>query len=651
MRPLSPSLLAAQRDPSSAPVVRVIFSARIAETVRPRWERLWSAAEPETPHALALTSAGTMLRFRLSGGALEAQRVAEPGPGSDFGAWSSLEPAADAGIGAAASGSRALVAYAAPDGVSVRVRESLDDGATFGPATVVAAAGAPVGFVAVALRTDGDAAVFYTAGASLYAVRRAGDVWGAPGAWPRVAASVSGLSAAYGGDFDLALTGTDPAGGRRLWTCILGDGDRYPPGEWGRLVEVMAAEPDAPVSFSRPSLMVADRPRLFFVEASSAPVPYSRVLWTILAPGAFFTSDRWREPVPLDLESAEGVAVAASPAHLWLSTPARVWRAARSPESIDATDDALEVETDDGPGGGRLRVVLRNDDGRYREGEGPLAGGWEIELQAGYRTSAGEETVRWQRYWVHGWRLEAAPGRAVVTVDAQDGWSLLEGWRARRQFTWNAGDASLFEILAALLGRAGLRLVSAGGSAALGDLLPAFTVSPGVDGGTAARALLRMVPDALRFDGAEAVVSELSPAEPPSYEYGPGHAWRRFAAAGDAPAPNRVRVIGAGVLAEAFDWAEVETWYDRLLYVEDRNIGDGAQAQLRAEATLRKRALARDAGEALVLPNVGQELYDVVRFVDPASGIDVTRRVRGLSLRFRRRGRPAYELALRLGPL
>ncbi|HXH82379.1 MAG TPA: hypothetical protein VNN07_05560, partial [Candidatus Tectomicrobia bacterium] len=121
MRPLSPSLLAAQRDPSSEPVVRLVFSARIAETARLRWERLWSAQEEQSPHAAALTGAGTLLRFRVAGGVLQAQRTANPGPGSDFATWAALGPAAAAGVGAAASGARALVAFVGPDGVSVRV--------------------------------------------------------------------------------------------------------------------------------------------------------------------------------------------------------------------------------------------------------------------------------------------------------------------------------------------------------------------------------------------------------------------------------------------------------------------------------------------------------------------------------------------------
>ncbi len=236
-----------------------------------------------------------------------------------------------------------------------------------------------------------------------------------------------------------------------------------------------------------------------------------------------------------------------------------------------------------------------------------------------------------------------------MTVTATDAWGLLAGWRARRQFAWPAGAATVFELLAVVLGRAGLRLVSLNGSAALGSLQPAFAIHPGVDGRTAARALLAMVPDALRFDGAEAVASELSAEEPPSYEYGPAHPWLRLSPGGVVPAANRALITGNGVSAETFDWTSVEASYDRLVHVEDRNAGDEAAAAARAATALRRLALARDAGEATVRPNVGQELYDVVRFAD--AGVDVVRRVRGLSLRFRRRGRPLFELTLRLGPV
>jgi hypothetical protein len=516
MRLLSDTLLAAQRDPSPRPVVRALFRPRVAETLRLRWERLWAGPGAEAPHALAVTGAGTLLRFRLSGGALQVQRVPDPGPASDFTAWQTLEAASGSGVAASASGTRVLAAFAGADGASVRVRESVDDGATFGASTVVATAPSAAGFVGAALRPDGDAAVFYTAGGSLHVVRRMAGVWGAPSAWPHGTVAFAGLCAVYAGDFCLAVAGAAAGGGKHLWTLVYGDGDLYPPGQWGAPVDVMTAEPDSPLTFSRPSLAFADRPRLCVVESSSEPVAYSRVYQTVLAPGALFTSDRWREPEPLEVETPAGAAIAPSAWHLWLATPSAVWRAPRSANVMDLSDDVLSVETEDGPEGGRLRMTLRNGHRRYRGGEAPLAEGWEVEIRAGYRTAADEETVRWQRYQVDGWQADSAPGRGTVTLFAADAWALLAGWRARRQFVWPAGSASVFEILAALLARAGLRLVASGSSAAMGSLRPAFTVNPGVDGRTAARAVLAMVPDALRFDGAEGVAMDLSPAEPPS---------------------------------------------------------------------------------------------------------------------------------------
>ncbi len=651
MRQLTPTLLAAQRDPSSEPVIRVLLRPRIAETLRPRWERLWSGSEGEALHALAVTGADTLVRCRVMGAALQVQRVPSPGPESDFAAWQTLDAAAGDGIAAAASGARVLVAFVGADGVSVRVRESVDDGATFGVAAVAAVASMAVGFVGVALRQDGDAAVFDTAGGSLYAVRRTAGIWGPPAASPYGAATWSGLSAAYDGDFCLALAGSDPGGGKRVWTLIFGDGERYPPGAWGTPVEVMTAEPDSPVTFARPSLSFADRPRLCFVEASSQPVAYSRAYETVLAPGALFTSDRWREPAPLDFETTAGVAIGASASHLWRSAPSAVWYASRSDDTVDVTADVVSLETDDRPDGGRLRVTLRNDHVRARPGEAPLAEGWEVELRAGYRTAAGEETVRWQRYWVDRWHVDAAPGRSTATFVASDAWGLLAGWRARRQFAWSAGDASLFEMLAAVLARAGLRLVASGASGTIGTLRPAFTVNPGVDGATAARALLRMVRDVVRFDGAEGAVTELSADEAPSYVYGLEHPWRSLSVGAGIADANRVRVTGAGVSAEAYDWDSIEASADRLAHVQDRTVADAASAAARAEAALRQLVLDRDAGEAVVPANVGQQMYDVVRFVDAAAGIDVTRRVRGLKLRFERGARARFDLMLRLGPV
>ena len=91
MRSLSSTLLAAQKEASRIPYVKVEAKNKIAGTVRLDWTRLYTGTEADYFHALTIPGDGSLIRVRLTppadGRKLYRQRVANPSPESDFSQW------------------------------------------------------------------------------------------------------------------------------------------------------------------------------------------------------------------------------------------------------------------------------------------------------------------------------------------------------------------------------------------------------------------------------------------------------------------------------------------------------------------------------------------------------------------------------------
>lgn len=649
MRTLSPALLSAQRSASALPYLRVLIRDRIAGVRRPVYERLYVGGEADSYHAAAMPADGSLLRARVSGGRLYYQRVAAPGPGSDFSAWTDLGPAANADVALCAEGPRALLFWVDSDGVTLKLRESADGGATLAAPVTVATSTEAAAWLAADVKADGDALLLYTAGAALFSVARAGGLWGAPSGWPNSVDSIAGIACYHHGDWNVVVAG---GGGDEsfLWTCLFGDGFSQAPGAWSPLREVTRASAGSGVGFRAPFLSLPDVFRMTFVETYVGSGAYSRPQHSHSPATADFAANLWREPSPFDLASEFGQALAFDGAALWLSTPSGVWRAPLDAPDLDVSADVLEAVAVDEPFAGRLRLVLRNDDGRYAQGTPLLRIGAEARVSPGYVAASGPEASDGPAYWIE--RLERVSGaaRGALVVEARDGWSLLEAWRARRQYTWAAGEKNVFGILAFICARAGLEFSSLGTSPQATGLYPAFTLHPGESGLTAVRRLLAMAPDVLLFRGETALLLEPLPTEAPVYAYGTEHAILAGRYGDRLPAANRVQVFGRDAFGEAFDWAGVASVYDRLRQLHDANLRTAKQASERAETVLRRQEIDSVNGEIVVPVNCGQELYDVVEVTDATARLNAAkRRVLGLTLRYSAGDRPLYEQRLRLG--
>ena len=651
MRNLSSDLLAAQKESSAVPYVQVQIRERIGDVPRLTWERLYSGSVTDYFHAATMPSDGSLVRARVdpATGQLLIQRVASPGPSSSFDSWSSLgSVSTNAGIALAGKGASVLLFYVNTNGVTIGLRESSDYGQSFGGPTSVATASGAVGCLAADVKSDGTALVIYSVGAMVYRVKRSSGVWGSPVAWTNGVAGVTGLACRYSVDFNIVVAGNDGAGAAKVWTAIYGDGFNQPPDVWSPLMELSRADSGSNVTFRAPFI---DRPGLFrlsFVEKYTGSQAYARPLWTHVSLLGDFSANSWREPIPFDLTSEYGIAITHGPGYAWLSTPAGVWRAPTSSQVLDVSEDLVELREEIGPFDGRVRIALRNDDGRYSDltdGESSLIGqSSQVDLSLGYVTAQGPQVSPGPRYWIEGWEYESRPGGSTFVLLVRDGWWLLRHWHARREYAWNAGESTIFQILSFVLARAGLECGFVSGSDALTTLKPSFAIHPGEDGLVAVQRLLRMVPDILRMTGETAMVLNPLPDDGSSYSYGVDHPILQGRYSVADRTHNRAQVFGRGTMVEAFDWPSIGTMYDRLLQVNDLNLTTTAETQSRAEALLREAAMASLEGEVLVPVNCGQELYDIVSVTDERAGLSAAlRRVAGLSLHYSRTGKnPTY---------
>jgi hypothetical protein len=654
MRTLLSALLATQKEASGVPYVKVEVVDSIGGVKRLDWQRLYSGSEPDSYHAATMPADGSLNRCRVDAGSLYRQRVVNPGPGSSFDSWTLVDACANAGVALTSYGASVLLFYVGTNGRTIYLRESADYGASFGSPTTIITPASAVGWLAAALKSDGTALLLYSVGGTVYRVKRSGGSWGSPAAWSNSLTSISGLSCQYWLDFNVLVTGADSQGRNKVWSTIYGDGYSETVDAWSPLREVTGASAGSSVEFRAPALAYTDTFRATFIEKYTGSESYSRPYFSYSPIAADYVDNLWREPVPLDFSGQYGLALASSTSAVWLAAPWGVWQAPLAASILDVTADVLELTSEDEPGGGRLRVVLRNDDGRYLDLSGARAviqRGAEVRVSPGYVTASGPLVSAGPAYWLQGWEFTSGGGTASFVLHARDAWQLLDGWIARRQYAWAKDERNVFQLLSFVLARAGLELSALSSSPIITDLYPSFTIHPGESSATAVRRLLTMAPDVLFFRGDLAYVKNPQSGDAADYTFGTDHPILRGRYATLRPPANRAQVFGDGPFVEGFDWPDIEDAYDRVRQTHDLNLDTVTLAQDRASAELRHLAMASQGGSLVVPPNCGQELYDVVAITDAPAGLSAAkRRVVGLSLCYVRGGpAPAYEQRLTLG--
>jgi hypothetical protein len=663
MRQLTSTLVAAQQQANVVPCVKVAAVNKMGGAVRYDWSRLYTGTEDDYYHALAMPGDGSLVRARITPPAdsrkLYRQRVAAPGPESDYSQWT-YTGQYNAVVTAAATLGVEVSVFWTSSSREIRRIKSTDYGASWGsPEMIDYTPTTAIYGLAAAYRSNGDLAIFFADQATLYVKKYVSGQWQTKAAWDKTTGNLSGVDAIYDGDWYLLLTGKDSAGNFKLWSLVYGDGGEVSAGSWSALRELASAPAGGSFEYRQPFLDKTDTYRCFFIESFTGSEAYSRPFWSCAVPGTSFIDGLWREPVPFNLSSAYGLAMAHDGDYAWLVAPGGVWRAPLAVQTLDLTPDVIGARQELAEKAGTLTVELPNEDGKYAApGDGDLAVldiGCQVEFSPGCVTAAGGEWSAGQSYALESFEHTGGGGRAGLLLQARDGWAALGGWQARQQFRWNktSEDFSVKDIIAFILGRTGLKLEVKSQSAVVTGFYPDFTVSPGDDGRTVIGRLLSFVPDLLFVEGNTAYLVNPLATDASVYSYGVEHVIHEGRYYRGAMGKNRVQVEGetggALILKDNFSWDEIEGSGDRLSRVGDRNLGMVAEAQDRGLAILRKMEIEAEGGMITVPVNCGQQLYDVIDITDAPAGLDAARRrVLGLVLVYQPR-RGEYRQRFRLG--
>jgi hypothetical protein len=649
VRELSSTLLAAQKEASRTPYVKVEASNRHAGVVNLRWERLYEGSEDDYYHAVTMPGDGSLVRVRVTPPSdsrkLYRQRVTNPNPQSDFSQWVYASQYDVVIVACGSLGAEVSIFWIKTNRELYQLKSS-DYGASWGsPQLLTYSPTTAINGITCAYKPNGDIALFFADQATLYVMKRINNSWGSKVAWDKTTGNLSGLAAVYDGDWNLFLTGKDSGDDFKLWSLVYGDGGEVAAGQWSALKVFASAPSDGDYEYRAAFMAKPDVYRGFFIEKFNGSQSYNRPFWSHSVPESKFIDNLWHEPVPFNLESSYGLAIAHHGDYGWLSAPYVVWRAKLTEESLDLSTDVLALKEEISPTAAKLSVELANDDGRYSApGEGDISLlelGGQLDFSPGYVTSQGNEVSTGPAFILESYEHISAGGKASLVLHGSDGWSFIESWWARHQFRWNkqSDEMSVKEILAFVLGRVGLKLAVKSASSALTSDYPDFAINPGNRGGDVIQRLLSLVPDVLFIEGNTAYVVNPLADDESDYAYGSAHAIFEGRYLAKARELNRLQVEGydpseeEAIVVDAFAWEEIDRLYDRLGRIEDRNIESVAGAEDRGERYLRKVEMAAASGAILVPVNCGQQLYDVIDITDSRAGLSAAkRRVNGLTL-------------------
>jgi len=665
MRTLSAALQAEQQRDTHVPYMEVKASNKIAGVVRLDWQRLYTGTEDDFYHDVTIPGDGSLIRVRLTllgdNKKLYWQRLNNPGALSDYSTWNYSGQYNCIAVAAASCGAEVSIVFI-NGSKEIQIIKSSDNGINWGsPQLIDYSPSASVFGLTAAYKTNGDIALFFIDQSTVYVKKYTGDSWQAKTAWDKGTGNLSGISAVYDSDWNLMITGQDTMGNYKVWSLVYGDGGDVPSGIWTALKGFAPAPSDSDFEYQGIFLDKADTHRVFFTEKYKGTESCNRPFWSYSIPDTGYQSNLWHEPVPFNLSSEYGLAIAHHGDYCWLSMPSGVWRALLTEQSLDLSTDIVALRQEAMPQQGTLMAGLRNDGGQYvSPGEGELVvldTGCQLDFSPGYVTSQGNEKSPGLKYWLESYEHTRENGRSTCVIHAVDGWSFLKKWQARYQFRWNkdSDELSVKEIIEFILSRVGLKLEVKSQSSIITGYYPDFTVHPGDRGDSLIKKLLSFIPDLLLIEGEKAYLVNPVSTDSPVYSYGSFHPVTRSRYGKSAMPENHVSVEGYDpaqdipVIVDSFDWESIALLYDNLERIYDTNITTVTEAGDRGESVLRKAQIAAFSGSIRVAVNCGQQVYDVVAVTDALVGLDAaSRRVMGIALMYRPE-RGQYDQTLLLG--
>ena len=194
MKNLSSTLLEAQKSEARLPYVKVEAVDRVGGVTRLIWSRLYTGSEPDFHHAATMPGDGSLVRLRVdpADNGEYRQRVVNPGPESDFSIWERTWDWVHA-VALCSHSSEVLDFHIGTDGHLYR-RESNDNGASWGTSIDMGIIPGTGSKLTADFNDGGDVALFYSVGATVYAIKRTNGNWGAPAAWTNSVSAITGLA-------------------------------------------------------------------------------------------------------------------------------------------------------------------------------------------------------------------------------------------------------------------------------------------------------------------------------------------------------------------------------------------------------------------------------------------------------------------------
>lgn len=661
MRSISAALLAACKSLSAVPYITATAKNQIGAVRRHDFTTLDSTANASGDHDACVPADGSVIRVRMEGGNVRFQRVTTPATGP-WTAWSNLDTGRGVRVACSAVGARVVVAYTDAAGTSVYVKDSTDNGATFG-AAVLAAGVAPSAITSLAIAmkstTNSDCLLVFTesTGNILKVKPRAAGAWGATVTSPATFGGLSGTGAVYDGDYCLLITGTEITTLKpTLWSYAYGDGAFLGAGVWGTLNIQQQAENGGGTSYLAPYITFTDVHRISFVQFESFTGGQTRVFRAALHPLQPFVSGAytWRTPTPSTYTDANGAALAAiigaTTGFLYESGVATVKRANLALVSLDLSDDVLSIDVHESTDDGRAELLLNNDAGQYTGPPAPLVLGNAVEIAFGYYTTAGDQASQLQTFWIRGMEHRVdGRGHSQLLLRLESGFGLLARNIQRTQISEAAATPS--SIVGRILTRAGISGDGTGQSARAAALSIAFVITPATDGATALARVLALIADRVVMRaGVDALFTEPLVGDATDYAIGDDHPVRSFRYLQRAAPISEAFAHGAGATGQATDQTLAEQNLSPIGNIRDITSAAAGTAAATATAHLRQRKLDERDGELVIQPHVGLEPLDIITIDQPlVSAATIAARVMAIHWQYDKR-RNILDQTLTLGP-
>lgn len=201
MRNLSSSLLAAQKNATRTPYVKLEAFNKISGVVRYDWERLYSGSEDDYFHGVTMPGDGSLIRVRITPPSdsrkLYRQRVVNPGAQSDFSQWVYTDQYNAVVVACCSQGAEVSIFWIKSDRKIQRIK-STDYGVNWGsPELVDYSPSMAINGMAAAYKVNGDIALFFADQATLYVKKCISGNWLSKAAWDKTTGDLSGIAGIY----------------------------------------------------------------------------------------------------------------------------------------------------------------------------------------------------------------------------------------------------------------------------------------------------------------------------------------------------------------------------------------------------------------------------------------------------------------------